>query len=328
MNRLPSIDILRVATVAMIVYRHTYGASDLMILSVGVPFFFFLTGWLWTPGKRDASGELDHRWHTLGIPYLSWLIVLSPIFLLGYYVQDKLTWETTMSGLFGGSYAEATYNTFWFISALFFVGVLMRFFDNWKTVPLILAGLVLLATGVFGPVLAILPLSVGVAIPSLAFAILGRVFRSFTAPGKNATLTAAATLAFAVPLTLSSERLDIKFGDFGTPLLSGLLAVLIIWAVLVLLDAGFRALPDKGSRLAQWLGPVTAVAIMVVLTHPVILWGLGYFYPDTLPAWAFPVALITPWIAALVIDRTPLARFLVGRPATTPAPAVGQFIAR
>ena len=315
MSRLPSIDILRVVVVSMIVYRHTFGSSDLMIASVGIPFFFFLTGWLWRSGSRTVSDEAGHRWRTLGIPYLIWLAILYPVFLAAFAIQGELTLERGLSPLLGGAYVGAAYTTFWFIGTLLAVALLMRLIDRLKMPVLIVLAFVTLAVGGwFGEELALVPLGFGVALSCLGFSILGKLARAWTpSSGVGRGVVAVAVAVVAVPLTILCEPLNIKYGDFGTPIASAVLSSAIIWAAIVLLDSLFAAIPNQSRRLARVLGPFTAVAIIVVLTHPVVLWVAKYLQPSGQSLWMFFVALIVPWAFALVIVRTPLSRFLVGQ---------------
>ena len=80
----------------------------------------------------------------------------------------------------------------------------------------------------------------------------------------------AVSLILLLPAELATVffgRIDIKYGDFGTPLISGLLVVLMIWGMLVSLDCIFLKFSGL-SRFGSWLGPLTSVAIVVVLVHP------------------------------------------------------------
>lgn len=314
MRRLPSIDILRVITVALIVYRHTYGAEAApMIASVGVPFFFFLTGWLWKPGKRSIGEEARHRWHTLGIPYIAWLVILYPLYLFGFWFQDKLTLERAIAPLLGGSYVGAPYSTFWFISALLLAGILMRLLDRAGTLVLLSAAMALLAVGgMFGAMLAVVPLGLGVAVPSVSFLLLGRIFRTMT--GTRWRPVALVAIPVVSVATIPLAPIDIKIGNFGTFMASGLLAVMLTWAVIVSLDWALSKLPTVAGTLSRYLSPITSVAIIVVLTHPAVLWILRFAVPaENPPPWVPLVALFVPWAAAVLIARTRLAPFLIGR---------------
>lgn len=319
--RLPSVDVLRLLTVSLIVYRHTFGSSDILLASVGVPFFFFLTGWLWRPGRRTVKEEISHRWRTLGIPYLSWLLLLYPIYLAAFYIQGELTLQRTVAPLLGGSYVGAAYTTFWFISALLLVGIMMRLLDRLSETALIVLGLGLLAIGgLFGEQLAEVPLGIGVAVPSLGFAIIGRLAGQWSCE-KSGKFTALLLLIPAILLAFFFfEPLNIKYGDFGTPMISGALTSLITWGVLVTLDSLFRLIPFS-ARMSTWLGPLTSVAIVVVLTHPVVLWAMAFFqHNSTPPVWVYLMALILPWIMALAIKQTRLSPYLIGQPYAAVSP--------
>lgn len=160
-RRTPSIDLLRIVVVVLVVYRHTYPAGDdqLLLVSVSVPFFFFLTGWLWRPGRRSFKGEIANRWGTLGIPYVVWLFALYIGWAPLTVASDGGKLGTLLGPLVGGVYASRPFTTFWFLVALFLMAVTMRLLDKlpiWGTA--VVAVLCLLVGGLLGEQLALLPL--------------------------------------------------------------------------------------------------------------------------------------------------------------------------
>ena len=228
-----------------------------------------------------------------------------------------MTLERAVSPILRGPYVGAAYTTFWFISALFAVGILMRFQDRLHGVILILIGVSLLAIGgLVGEQLVVIPLGWGLALPSLAFTIFGRLsYRWSQVPAGRAV-----SLILLLPAALATvffERIDIKYGDFGTPLISGLLVVLMIWGMLVSLDCIFLKFSGL-SRFGSWLGPLTSVVIVVVLVHPVVLWALRFLVPEgeSSQVRIFIVALGLPWVGALLSRYTKLAPYFIGQPKT------------
>ncbi|GAA4196021.1 hypothetical protein GCM10022219_22010 [Microbacterium oryzae] len=186
--RLPSIDLLRVLTVIVIVWRHTWpvpkGEPQMLLATITVPFFFFLTGWLWRTGKRTIRDETKMRWLTLGRPYVTWLALIFIEFAASTIKGDitRDTIETLIRPLLGGSYAGRPFSTFWFISALFFVAIMMRAVEKLPRPHLVALAVLLAGVGaLLGQKLDRIPLSIGLAIPCLAFAVAGYLLRQWAA---------------------------------------------------------------------------------------------------------------------------------------------------
>lgn len=314
--RLPSIDVLRITVVALIVYRHTFPAGDdqALLATVSIPFFFFLTGWLWRPGRRTVAGEIRNRWSTLGVPYLVWLAIIWVAFVSISAAQGRLGLRAAIVPFLGGEYAGRPFTTFWFISAICFSAVIMRTLDAAPRRVLVIVMVSALALGsLAGPVVSKVPLAAGAAVACLFFVIAGRLAREiWPSPSGARTLSAVTLLAIAVLASLPLAHIDIKYGDFGTPFLSAIVAVVITWAAIVILDAMFSLLPAVSAALSGPLGVVAPVAILVVLVHPAVLYLLGAPTVGA-PAWVFFVALLVPWAGAVLLEHTPLSKLLLGR---------------
>jgi hypothetical protein len=118
-------------------------------------------------------------------------------------------------------------------------------------------------------------------------------------------------LVVAVALIASgaSAPLDLKQGDFGTPVVSVVTAILISCGGILVAQ---RALARVGARASAVISQLALCGFMVVLTHAAVLYLL---HEAGAPHWAaFAVALVAPWAAAMLVLRTPLAPVLCGVP--------------
>jgi acyltransferase len=73
------IDALRIVAIAVVVVAHVWTdnyALRLASYTWHVPVFFFLSGYLVSPG-RPLRRELAARWRTLGVPYIVWLVLIT-----------------------------------------------------------------------------------------------------------------------------------------------------------------------------------------------------------------------------------------------------------
>jgi acyltransferase len=74
-------------------------------------------------------------------------------------------------------------------------------------------------------------------------------------------------------------------------------------------EAAAPTLPGAVSTAATTLA---VGGMMVVLTHAAVLWALKT--PGAGSVYHLVIALVAPWVAALIAARTPIAPWLVGTP--------------
>lgn len=330
MNRLPSIDVLRVVVVVVVV-RHVF--LDLpFIVSAGSPFFFLLAGWLWAPGRRTVREEIRARWLTLMRPYIVWFGLIWVIFAGVLIARGDFSSSTLLRPLLGGEFAGRPFTTFWFISALFVAVVLMRVLDGvarWKAA--VLAAVLLTVFTAAGPLASHVPWAVGTGVLSVSFVITGWLLRGVTRSlvGRRRTVAAVGAVALsAVLILLEPGSLDLKNGELGTPVLSIVSAIIITWAGLLLLDEVFQLLPRVAEVARRVFTPLATVAIGVVFVHPLFLLLLDV--QQTSSTFLDLVAvLVLSWTTVLVIWRTPAATWLLGERASVArkAPLAGERVA-
>lgn len=317
-KRSGAIDALRIIGIVAIVAGHTWDNGPIRagLYTWHVPLFFFLTGFLWTR-NRPLRDESVKRSRTLLIPYAVWLVVIGVLFEAWLYLRGDFQPAHLMNLLWGGNHLGRPFSAFWFVTALFLAVIALRVLQRlpmWFVCLFALAGLG--AAHTIGPQLADLPLSVGVAWPALVFVLAGYGFRKIrpriTAPVPVGAASLGAGVVFAVTGVASS--FNIKQANFGTPVLSVLMALLISAGMLLLADALFSRLNTTTNTSATVLA---MGGFMVVLTHAVPLWVLGVGGEGSLLG--FAAALVGPWAVALLIGKTPFAPYLLGSSPQNPA---------
>ncbi|QMU97969.1 acyltransferase [Microbacterium esteraromaticum] len=304
-SRSGAIDAVRLLGCVAIVAGHvwTRDATAEILYTWHVPLFFFLAGWFWTP-QRSMRTELSKRWRTLGKPYVAWVLLLSLTTCL-LIVANRAEPDRLLGGLWGGSAALQPFTTIWFVSVLFFTAVLYRAISplpaGWQW-GLGIAGALLGA--LFGPQLAATPLSAGSAIGCLIYLLAGTALNR---PGMNRRWLAA-TVVLAVSAVLIatgiSRSMDVKFGDYGTPLLSSAVAVGISYALVVFSTIVF----DRLEAAAPTASALARTALVIVLLHPLLLYVPG---PDAL---RLAIGVLVPVIVGLLCLASPASEWLTGQP--------------
>ena len=266
-----------------------------------VPIFFVLSGYL---ASRVRLGELVRRRAlSLLLPYAAWLVLIGV--LLGA-VRDPLRL------LAGGAQLPHGFTAFWFVTA-FFVAIVAaaaieRLALGWQwAIALALLGAGYLASDV----IALVPLDAGVGLACVVFVVAGRTLR-IAQPSLMRPATAGAVMfgvGVALIVTGVSAPLDLKRGDFGTPVVSVVTAILISCGGILVAQ---RALSRVGARASGIISRIALCGFMVVLAHAAVLYVL---HAAGATSWeSFAVALVLPWLVAMLVLRTPLALVLCGVP--------------
>lgn len=312
-QRSGAIDAVRVIGIVAVVAGHTWDNEIVRhgIYSWHVPLFFFLTGYLWTP-VRPLRVEFQKRWSSILLPYLVWLGIIGLMFEGVQIRQGTFDPSSIVRLLSGGNQIGQPFSAFWFMTALFVSALLLRLLQKMPTwIPWAVAIVALAVTQYAGQLVASIPLSAGIAVPCLVFILAGSVFRKYRQRITKPLPLGLVMIAVGLASSFSglSSPLDLKQADFGTPGLSVIVSMILCAGLLLIAEPLFSIMGDRSNRI------VTVLArggTMVVLTHAVVFWVLG-----TGPngSWvAFTLALVLPWAAALLAERTALARYLLGHP--------------
>jgi acyltransferase len=311
-SRSGAIDFLRVLGVAAVVVGHVYYNPVLVktLFPWHVPLFFFLTGYLWSSG-RTVWAEFGNRFRTIALPYLSWLaIILIAWVCFALATTGSFSRAFVKDTLYGGYFAVRPFSAFWFMTVLFFVTILYRVVERVPITAQLAFAVVGLSSGyMFGERLAMTPLSIGSAWPCLAFVIAGRAFRMWDARMTYRLVIALVLIAVSAVLVASgiSAPVNIKVGDYGTPVLSVLVACALSGGSILLARAAFDRLPAWVSRFVTHLA---LAGFVVVLSHAVVLWIMGTSNAGGI--FDLFLTLGLPWLLGWIIVKTPLAPWLAG----------------
>lgn len=311
--RLVDVDLVRVLGLGAVVLGHvvTVGLLPVALYAFHVPLFFFLTGYLWRPG-RTVARELRTRARTLLVPYACWLGIISVVLLVGLQLAEHrpIAWHAIAGGVRGGTSAVRPFTAFWFVPVLFGAAVLTRALERLRPSArwaVAIAGLV--AGTAVGPLLAHLPLGLGLVWPGASLVLLGQLLPGLLARVRRPALTGAIlVIAGETPVLAGWIRpFDMKPGSFGTPFLS-LAAAFAITGGLMLLARTLA--PVLSERIRRVITLLAGYAMTIILTHAAVLFVLNT--PPVGGPLDLIAALLVPCLGAALLSRTPLRRALVG----------------
>lgn len=310
-DRSAGIDLIRVLGIVAVVAGHVW-SDDLVragIYSWHVPLFFFLTGYLWTPG-RSLRSEVRRRARSLLRPYLVWLVLIAAIWLPWSTASGSSPTADLARLVVGGQHLVRPFSAFWFVTALFVCAVVLRAAERYPSPVVWAVAVAGVGAATIAPQVVLLaPLSAGTALGALVFVLAGRAAQSALPQIRRPLFVGSALITSgATALALGVRSLDLKRADFGTPVLSIVVAsALCTGAVLVAVALCARI----GRRTSSVVTTLAASGIGVVLTHAVVIWAL----PDSPPAFVFLAATVLPWMVLVALSGTAVAPWMLGTPA-------------
>lgn len=308
-TRSAGIDLLRVVGIAAVVVGHVWSdhVTRAAIYTWHVPLFFLLTGYFWTPG-RPLGGELGRRWRSLGVPYVTWFALLFAALVAAEAATGEVAEGAFGNALYGGSAAVRPFSAFWFVSVLFLLAVAYRGLERFPAAVTWTVALVGLLVAYLAPkVVTAGPLGLFLVPACLVFVLAGRLLRRLRPHLSAGVAAVMLALGAALVVTGLSTPLDVKAGDFGTPGLGVLTAVLISGGLVLLAEELDTRI---GAGPAGTISRLSACGIAVVLSHAGVLWVL---HTPPNGGWLhLTAALVLPWAFALVALRTPASPYLLG----------------
>jgi acyltransferase len=275
-----------------------------------VPVFFVITGYLWKPG-RTTWQETTRRARTLLVPYISWIVIVTVIWLAFRAARGEPFDQTVIPNVIkGGWYISRPYSAFWFVTALFFATVFMRFAQNVSAfLPWFVGGV-----GVVWCILDSVSIkeiweAAGLALPAVLFICFGSLLHRFRDRIDKPFLFGIILFlpAFYLGARGIIVTLNMKSGDLGTPVAGVLMSTAISCGMILMAEGAEKLAPDWARR---WVTILAQTAIPVILTHTLVLavterLGLEASKVTFLLAYFIPVAL------ALLIRLTPARKILL-----------------
>lgn len=333
-RRVAWIDDVKGIGIILVVIGHTVeaftGAAYQPIYLFHMPLFFFMAGVVFRPEPLGAYA--GKRARTLLIPYVAFLalLLLAKVALgLGHGTPllDVLAEQgrDAVAYLYGGRALMGDYGIAWFITCLFAALVAYDALRLWLGDPWTLRFAAVMGccfAGAYWVGRVASPWDVTVVPMAMVFVWLGELWSSLMAAGPlpaegrlrldgTAALATAALLAAAG--LLWARPFDMKYGDYGTPVLSVLAAL----GCIHLLSVACRALSAWPAFNAV-LEPLGRASIVIYFLHRFVIL---HVHDRLAPGWTFAVALVLPFVAYLLL-RAP------GAPAALRQAFLGERRAR
>ena len=291
-DRSVAIDMVRLLGLVVVVAGHVWADRP---IGGYVAVFFVLSGYLWSD-KRLPADDFKHRVRILIIPYFAWLALVGGAFLAVEALRGRAVGELvdlTVRLLWGGEKIYTPLTAFWFLTAIFAAVTIYRQLRRLPTGLFLLGVAACVTATLVGPQLANLPLALGTGAACVSFIAAGHWFRWLEPRLTHPLITglALAALGAALVITGVSQRMDLKYGYFGTPIISVVVACALSCAALLIAK---RLAPHMPNRAGGVLTHIVRMSTPIILLQTVPIWLL----PDSTPLWilfltgfALPLAL-------------------------------------
>lgn len=316
-SRSAAVDAVRVLGIVAIVGGHTWAEEDTLrpfIASWRVPTFFLLSGYLWC-FRRGLVEDIARRGRALMVPYFTWLAIIGVPWALWAWQEHGLNPVRSAVGLLYGSQLGRPFSAFWFVAALFLAGVVVRAGQQLGAAFIwFVAGAGLMVSYLAGSSVATVPYSAAVAGGCAFFVLIGQQFKLrralITRPGVTGGLLVG--LGGVLIISHAATGFDIKYGDFGRPVISLAAAICVGLGIILLAE---RLVPALSTSTEAAISRFGSVGLGVLLAHAALLWVTDSRLGWPLPL-CFGIALTLPWALGLALAGTRLSPWLLGRPKT------------
>jgi fucose 4-O-acetylase-like acetyltransferase len=299
------VDIFKGIGIIAIVAGHSLpqaGITSFLFL-FHVPLFFYLSGYLHRPNPNFMTYFRKKATHLL-IPYVGFLAVFSPLSLLHCVRHSEPVKATLMRLAWGGSHLAGEFAAFWFVTCLFCTQQLM----NWLFCRFRLPFVITIVAGLMVAGYAtrfLLPLNMGVTAEAAPFYLAGYMCKRYQAPKWSGVVGAVVGLAAAVLIHFDVHvSYDMKYGKYGVPGLSFLLAMGTILAILKL-----SQYLSQVAAVPQALAPIGSASMGIMFVHEFILQMLGRFAVSGSIA-GFVFTLTLSFALTRVLAARPLTRMI------------------
>lgn len=266
-KRIEWIDIYRGLGILLMVAGHVgFGSAfDKVIHGFHMPMWFFISGYLFQPGKRNLNGTIKHRTKKLLIPYYINLIVYYLFWLVfengfqnGTYICLKSLCSMSLnikSPIAGGAQ--------WFLCALFFADVFYEILDDKLSGSKWRMDIFVLVLSIIGCVMPLfinlIPFSIDAALAALAFYHLGHIVKNKGIldhiPAKPWFVCLSGCLTILI--TLVNGKVNMRAGTYSNLLLfyfGALAGIAMSFSLSIWLDRLSFSIVDEIKKWIEFMG--------------------------------------------------------------------------
>lgn len=274
----PWVNTLKGLAILLVVIGHSANETITdFIYCFHMPLFFMLSGFLFSP--KPMRPYLKKSFDRLIIPYMAFLAMIALPRMVFLIIHDDMAALRTLiyDMLYGGCLLQGSFGVFWFITVLWFALNFFNVIQNLQIGSFILPCLLAIGYGVTWLPYP-LPWNIHVVPMAVVFIWIGYILKKRTmvshewkVAGNNILLLLSCSSCVLVLLFLWRQTLtmDMKYNDYGIPIISLISAVLASISLTV-----FAMLLPRNSiirKMFDWLGQASMVIMYLHLPAKAIL---------------------------------------------------------
>lgn len=312
------IDVLKgIGILAVVVGHITYNrALVVQIFMFHMPLFFLVGGWLHDPATPQRA-YLNAKARSLLLPYACFLLILWPLELMLAAPSDAgWSWALlTLPMLFGGQLLTGVASVFWFVTCYFLTQQLVHFMLRRYALPACAAAGALMLAGAY---LAAwlwphwsLPWAAQAVLFTAPLYLIGYAAREVELARWTPLWMLLTAGALLLNLAGAGNTLDLKYGDYGLPVVTLASAVAAV-ALLAVLARRIHA--SMAGRLLAALG---GASMTIMFLHQFVQLAMAKQFGVTKAPPRIVGALLLCYLVHLLLVASPLGAslFLGRRPA-------------
>ena len=262
-----------------------------------MPLFFLVSGYTFHP-REDNFQYIKTCFLRLIVPYLSFLIVINVLTLLIDGSRISLT-----AFVCGGTHLKGIFAAYWFITVLFGSLILLNFIVKQKAIRLrwcfgismtIAYLLEYLKVNLFWDI-QVIPMA-------LCFMMVGYYYKqtNFTPPTFLSILLFI--ISITIPFLYDHIVIDMKYTNYGIPLLAFINALLIIYGIVMITKRY-----DAFSKVFAWIGEASLIIMYMHMFIHYIMQRLNVLVNDYL---ILLTCVSLPIVLFYIIQKTQILRLL------------------
>lgn len=259
MNEERYINVLKAIGIISVVCGHLFEECRWMFM-YHMPLFFILSGYTFKPNKYSFGDFVKKKFRHLIIPYFSYFLLILVLNSLIHPLPLREFLRSFLLPVYGGQKMAGIYGVFWFIN-VYFLGIITFkvLFEKIKQWTLLLIFVLSYVLAGFQNVpwnIQVVPM----AISYMCIGILLQKCKTYLLELKRECVYLGIAALLGVPFIPKALLIDMKTADYGVPLISFVVSVLIVILLLVMsyrlakrFDYGGGDLMGKSSMVIMYL---------------------------------------------------------------------------
>nr|WP_315184834.1 acyltransferase family protein [uncultured Flavobacterium sp.] len=315
-KRIKFLDVTKGIGIILVVIGHICNNKSVtgIIYQFHMPLFFFISGYLFRI-KKDEKSNFYTKLKQLGIPYLSFLFIISTF----QFYRNFYSGETVVSFknialfisrvLLGGRWLSSDATVFWFVSVLLLVNILMNYLI--QRVSSLKIKVLMLIFILFSYINSIyfqnirIPLNANVILAACPIFYIGYVLKNYSLNKFIYPCLMLILLTFFIDYNDKLPSIDYKNSLYGMPIFSLIISLSFIIFTLKISSA----LCNNSKHLTNFFTKIGKASLIIMFLHQIIQIYCNIYINENIFIRVF-LSILIPYIVYYFASKNRLGRIL------------------